>query len=33
MDATSGSVLVRYVNDRMDNVGFSVDMSISGEVR
>ena len=33
LDPASGSVLVRYVNDRMDNVGFSVDMSITGEVR
>jgi hypothetical protein len=33
VDPTSGSVLVRYVNDRMDNVGFSVDLSITGDVR
>jgi hypothetical protein len=33
MDPASGSVLVRYVNDRMDNVGFSVDMAITGDVR
>jgi hypothetical protein len=33
VDPTSGTVLVRYVNDRQDNVGFSVDLSITGSVR
>ena len=33
VDPTSGSVLVRYVNDRMDGVSFAVDLSISGDVR
>ena len=33
VDPSSGTVLVRYVNDRQDNVGFSVDMSITGTVR
>ena len=29
---STGTVLFRYVNDRMDGVGFSVDVSISGTV-
>jgi hypothetical protein len=33
VDPSSGTVLVRYVNDRQDNVGFSVDVSITGTVR
>lgn len=33
VDPTSGSVLVRFVNDRSDGVGFSVDLSITGTVR
>ena len=33
VDPSSGTVLVRYVNDRQDNVGFSVDLSITGTVR
>ena len=33
VDPASGTVLVRYVNDRQDNVGFSVDFSITGTVR
>ena len=33
VDPTTGTVLIRYVNDRMDGVGFSVDVSISGTVR
>jgi hypothetical protein len=33
VDPSSGTVLVRYVNDRQDNVGFSVDISITGTVR
>lgn len=33
VDPVSGSVLVRYVNDRSDGVGFGVDISISGNVQ
>jgi hypothetical protein len=33
VDPTTGTVLVRYVNDRMDGVGFSVDFAITGTVR
>ena len=33
VDPASGTVLVRYVNDRQDNVGFSADVSITGTVR
>ncbi|MDO8485063.1 MAG: hypothetical protein Q7S35_08980 [Candidatus Limnocylindrales bacterium] len=33
VDPTTGTVLIRYVNDRMDSVGFSVDVSITGAVR
>jgi hypothetical protein len=33
VDPTTGTVLVRFVNDRMDSVGFSVDLSITGAVR
>lgn len=33
VDPSSGTLLVRYVNDRQDNVGFSVDVSITGTVR
>ena len=33
VDPTSGSVLVRYVNDRLEGVGFSVDLAITGDVR
>jgi len=33
VDPSSGTVLIRYVNDRQDNVGFSVDISITGTVR
>ncbi len=33
VDPSSGTVLIRYVNDRQDNVGFSVDVSITGTVR
>jgi hypothetical protein len=32
VDPTTGSVLVRYVNDASDSVGFSVDISISGNI-
>jgi hypothetical protein len=33
VDPASGTLLIRYVNDRQDNVGFSVDISITGTVR
>jgi hypothetical protein len=33
VDPTSGGVLVRYVNDKSEGVGFQVDLSISGDVR
>lgn len=33
VEPTTGTVLIRYVNDRTDGVGFSVDVSISGVVR
>jgi hypothetical protein len=33
VDPTTGTVLIRYVNDRMDGVGFSVDISITGNVQ
>lgn len=33
VDPATGTVLIRYVNDRTDSVGFSVDVSISGTVR
>ena len=33
VDSTSGTVLVRYVNERNEGVGFSVDVSITGDVR
>ncbi len=33
VEPTTGTVLIRYVNDRMDGVGFSVDVSISGDVQ
>ena len=32
VDATSGSVLIRFVNDLSDSVGFAVDLSITGAV-
>lgn len=32
VDPTTGTVLIRYVNDRMDGVGFSADVAISGMV-
>ena len=32
VDPTSGTVLIRFVNDRTDGVGFSIDVSISGDV-
>lgn len=32
VDPTTGTVLLRYVNDRVDGVGFSVDLSISGAI-
>jgi hypothetical protein len=33
VDPGSGTVLVRFVNDGVDSVGFSVDVSITGDVR
>jgi hypothetical protein len=33
VDPTSGTVLIRFVNDQSDNVGFSVNVSIRGTVR
>jgi hypothetical protein len=33
VDPTSGSVLVRYINDRVDAVSFAADLSITGDVR
>jgi hypothetical protein len=33
VDPTTGTVLLRYVNDRMEGVGFSVDVSITGAIR
>ena len=33
VDPTSGSVVVRFVNDRSDGVGFSFDLSMTGNVR
>jgi hypothetical protein len=32
VDPTSGTVLVRYVNDRTDGVGFQVDIALTGTV-
>jgi hypothetical protein len=32
VDPVTGTVLVRYVNERMDSVGFSADIAISGNV-
>jgi len=32
VDPTSGTVLVRFINDSSDSVGFSVDLSISGDI-
>ncbi len=33
MDENSGTVLIRFVNDQSDGVGFSAGLSISGTVR
>ena len=33
VDPTSGSVIIRFVNDRDDGVGFSFDLSMTGTVR
>jgi hypothetical protein len=33
LDPATGTVLVRYVNDRLEGVGFSVDVSITGDVQ
>jgi hypothetical protein len=32
VDPTSGTVLIRFVNDQSDSVGFSIDVSISGDI-
>lgn len=32
VDPTTGTVLIRFVNDRLEGVGFSVDLSITGAV-
>ena len=32
VDPATGTVLVRFVNDNSDGVGFSMDLSISGEL-
>lgn len=32
IDPATGTVLIRYVNDRMDSVGFSADIAISGTI-
>jgi hypothetical protein len=33
VDPATGTVLLRFVNDRMDGVGFSVDLTITGTIR
>jgi hypothetical protein len=33
VDATTGTVLVRFINDSNEGVGFQLDLSISGDVR
>jgi hypothetical protein len=33
VDAKTGSVLVRFVNDRSDSVGFNFDLAVSGDIR
>jgi len=33
VDPATGTVLIRYVNDRMESVGFSADIAVSGNVR
>jgi len=33
VDPASGAVLVRYVNDKLESVGFATDLSITGDVR
>jgi hypothetical protein len=33
VDPATGTVLVRFVNDRMDGIGFSVDIAITGTIR
>ena len=33
VDPATGTVLIRFVNDRSDGVGFSLDLSITGDVR
>ncbi len=33
VDATTGTVLVRFINDFSDGVGFNLDLSITGNVK
>jgi len=33
VDPTTGTVLVRFINDASDSVGFSLDLSITGDIR
>ena len=33
IDPASGAVLVRFVNDRQEGVGFAFDLSMTGNVR
>ena len=33
VDAKTGSVLVRFVNDRSDSVGFNFDLAVAGDIR
>ena len=33
VDPASGAVVVRYVNDKLESVGFATDLSITGDVR
>jgi hypothetical protein len=33
VDATTGTVLIRFVNDRSDGIGFGVDVTITGSIR
>ena len=32
VDPTTGTVLVRFINDASDSVGFSLDLSITGDI-
>jgi hypothetical protein len=33
VDPTTGTVLIRFINDSNDPVGFQLDLSITGDVR